>query len=582
MQSKANHYALKYLAPYRTQILLAALLMLAEVGLNVWQPRLMSTIIDNGVLQGNMDVVVRSGLWMLAVALLGGAGGYLSCIISNTYAQRFGNALRKALFARVMRLSEQQLRSYSEGTLITRITSDTRVLSEFSAVLIQMLVKPLFLLVFGSVMIFTINAVFGLIVLCSVPVQLVIMILFIRKTSPMFRSVQNKLDRISALALQLVGNNRLIKAYAREDYEAERFGGANRSLMQTNLQVQQLMAVMNPLIMLLLNGVMLVIIYAGGLQAQAGTGHVGQVMAAISYAQQIMMSLMSAGMVFQHIARSRASADRINELLAQSPELVGGSFEGSGPVSEITLDRVGFSYPGSEDARPVLQDVSLRFRRGQRTLIVGATGSGKSTLVRLLIRSCDPGTGEIRLDGRPLADWSFSALRSRISVVFQNSDFFTGTITDNLCCGVSPQPDEAGITRAAKLAQAHTFITSLKNGYQAKVSERGMSLSGGQRQRLAIARALLREPEILLLDDSTSSLDAETEKKLFASLKTAGIPIVILVAQRITGLLDAEQIVLLHEGRVEAVGTHEELLRQSEHYRGIYASQCAEGGDGIA
>ena len=580
MHEKAKGNILNFLKPYRAHIVLAAVLMLVEVGLNVWQPRLMSNMIDDGILKGDMDVVIQNGIWMLVVVILGGTGGYLSCVVSNTYAQRFGNALRKALFAKVMRLPTQQLNGYSQGTLITRITADTRVLSEFSAVLIQMIVKPFFLLVFGSVMIFTINATFGVIVLLSVPIQLLVMLFFIRTTSPIFKSVQEKLDRISVLALQLVGNNRLIKAYARQDFEAERFGEANRSLMQTNMQVQRLMAIMNPLVMLLLNGVMLVIIYAGGLEAQAGVGHVGQVMAAISYAQQIMMSLMTAGMVFQHIARSRASADRVNELLNEEPAIVNGDYAPEGPIASMGLDGVAYVYPESDaDARPVLKDITLTFERGQRTLIVGATGSGKSTLMQLLAGVFEPSAGTVRLGERPLREWSADEVHKRISVVFQDSDFFSGTIEDNICYGTQAPPTKERIERAAKIAQADGFISAAKNGYATKVSERGLSLSGGQRQRVAIARALLREPEVLLLDDATSSLDAETEKRLYAELKNAGVPIVIQVAQRIVGLLDAEQIVLLHEGRVEAIGTHAELLKTSERYRAIYASQSAEGGE---
>ncbi len=582
MRKRKEHRILQYLLPCWRLICFAALLMMAEVAFNVWQPKLMASIIDDGVLRSDMQLILHDGLLMLAVAVLGAVCGYASCVLSNIYAQRFGNRLREALYGRAMRLSADQLSRYSEGTLITRITADTRVLSEFSAVLILTLIKPLLLFLFGTVMVFTINVSFGWIVLMAVPVQLALMLLFIRKSAPMFRSVQQKLDRISTLALQLVRNNRLIKAYGREDYEAERFGEANRSLMQTNLRVQQLMAIMNPLILLLLNGVMMVILHVGGRQAAAGMGHVGQVMAAISYSQQIMMSLMMAGMVFQFIARSKASAERVDEILRLEPETDRGGYAGEGPLGELRLDGVSFSYPGSENARRVLEDVSLCFRRGQRTLIVGATGSGKSTLAQLIARRYDPVGGQILLDGRPLTEWSDKALRDRISFVFQDSDFFSGTIEDNIRFGTPGEPGEERIRRAAEIAQALDFITSFRNGFLEPVSERGLSLSGGQRQRIAIARAILRRPEILLMDDSTSNLDAETEKRLFAALRDAKIPFVIVIAQRLTGLLDADQIVLLHEGRIEAVGTHAELLRRSERYRALYASQCTEGGDADA
>lgn len=576
----SNQKILRLLLPYRPHIIIASFLMLIEVGFNVWQPKLMQKIVDEGVIGSDMDLVYRMGLLMLGVAFMGGLGGFLSCIMSNTYAQKFGNDLRKELFSKVIRLSDPQISKYTEGTLINRITADSRIISEFSSILIQMIVKPFLLFAFGSVMIFTINRPFGLIVLLAVPVQLVIMFFFISKTSPLFASIQKKLDKISSLALQLVGNNRLIKAYAREDYEAERFDDANRSLMNTTLRVQKLMAILNPLILLLLNGVMLLIIYAAGVQVQTGyvastESNIGQIMAAISYSQQIMMSLMMAGTVFQHVAKSKASAARIDEILAMDSEIRSGSIEDAGEVSDIKIDNVSFSYSDNENARPVLSDISFEVKRGQRVLIVGATGSGKSTLVRLLSRSYDPAEGSILLNGHPLTDLSLKELRKKISVVFQDSDFLADTIAANICYG-SDTKDEQEMKRAASIAQADEFIEGLKNGYKTRLSENGMSVSGGQRQRLAIARAIMNRPEILIMDDSTSSLDSDTEKALFEGLKDAGIPIVIMVAQRITGLLDADLIVLLNEGKVEYTGTHEQLMAKSARYREIVASQSAD------
>ncbi|MCR5328352.1 MAG: ABC transporter ATP-binding protein/permease [Saccharofermentans sp.] len=575
----SNQKILRLLLPYRPHIIIASFLMLIEVGFNVWQPRLMQKIVDEGVIGSDMDLVYKMGLLMLGVAFMGGLGGFLSCIMSNTYAQKFGNDLRKELFSKVIRLSDSQISKYTEGTLINRITADSRIISEFSSILIQMIVKPFLLFVFGSVMIFTINRPFGLIVLLAVPVQLIIMFFFISKTSPLFASIQKKLDKISSLALQLVGNNRLIKAYAREDYEAERFDDANRSLMNTTLRVQKLMAILNPLILLLLNGVMLLIIYAAGVQVQTGyvastESNIGQIMAAISYSQQIMMSLMMAGTVFQHVAKSKASAARIDEILAMDSEIKSGSIEDAGEVTDIKIDNVSFSYSDDENARPVLSDISFEVKRGQRVLIVGATGSGKSTLVRLLARSYDPTMGSILLNGHPLTDLSLKELRRKISVVFQDSDFLADTIAANICYG-SDTKDEQEMKRAASIAQADEFIEGLKNGYKTRLSENGMSVSGGQRQRLAIARAIMSRPEILIMDDSTSSLDSDTEKALFEGLRDAGIPIVIMVAQRITGLLDADLIVLLNEGRIEYTGTHEQLMAKSARYREIVASQSA-------
>ena len=569
---------LRYLKPYTVFVVFSVIFVIFEVASNVLQPKYMEQIVDDGVLQMDLDVVFKAGVMMLSVAVIGGVCGYISCVLSNIYSQRFGNSLRKTLFRKIMSLSAQQDDAYTAGSLITRMTNDTRVVTEFSSVFIQMAVKPLMLFLLGIIMVLTIDPIYGIILLVSLPVQFLIIRFFIKRSAPVFATIQKKLDRLNSFAMHIVSNNRLIKSYVRENYEAGRFDNQNRDLTSTVMNIQVFMAILNPLVMLILNTVVLAVIFIGGFQVEARMIRVGSVMAAINYSQQIMMSMMTLGGIFQYVARSKVSAERLTAVLNREPALPSGK-QMIDRIDKLSLSHVSFRYPQNQDAqRNVLEDISLEVRGGECIGILGTTGSGKSTIARLLIREYDATDGQVTYNGVDVKDIDTKGLRDQVSVVFQNSDMFSASLRENITKGaVFSQED---FDTAVRSACVDEFADDLRGGYDAVISERGASLSGGQKQRVAIARALLRAPQVLVFDDCTSSLDLETEAKVLERIQTNYRDKTrIFISQRISTIMGADRIILMDDGRVVAFGSHRELFDSCELYRSIYQTQNPEGGD---
>ena len=569
---------LRYLKPYTVFVVFSVIFVIFEVASNVLQPKYMEQIVDDGVLQMDLDVVFKAGVMMLSVAVIGGICGYISCVLSNIYSQRFGNSLRKTLFRKIMSLSAQQDDAYTAGSLITRMTNDTRVVTEFSSVFIQMAVKPLMLFLLGIIMVLTIDPIYGIILLVSLPVQFLIIRFFIKRSAPVFATIQKKLDRLNSFAMHIVSNNRLIKSYVRENYEAGRFDNQNRDLTSTVMNIQVFMAILNPLVMLILNTVVLAVIFIGGFQVEARMIRVGSVMAAINYSQQIMMSMMTLGGIFQYVARSKVSAERLTAVLNREPALPSGK-QMIDRIDKLSLSHVSFRYPQNQDAqRNVLEDISLEVRGGECIGILGTTGSGKSTIARLLIREYDATDGQVTYNGVDVKDIDTKSLRDQVSVVFQNSDMFSASLRENITKGaVFSQED---FDTAVRSACVDEFADDLRGGYDAVISERGASLSGGQKQRVAIARALLRAPQVLVFDDCTSSLDLETEAKVLERIQTNYRDKTrIFISQRISTIMGADRIILMDDGRVVAFGSHRELFDSCELYRSIYQTQNPEGGD---
>lgn len=571
---------IRYLKPYRGMALLAVIMMIVEVASNVLQPKYMEQIVDDGVLQMNIDVVVHAGVMMLAVALIGGIGGFISCVFSNIYSQRFGNDLRKSLFKKVMSLSREQGDVITSGSLITRMTGDTKVVTEFSSAVIQMVVKPLMLFVFGVIMVVSIDPVYGIVLLVSLPLQIGMMIFFIKRSATVFRVIQKMVDRLNMSAIHIVTNNRLIKAYVKEDYETARFDRQNIDLTATVMKVQLFMAILNPLVMLILNGVVLAVIYIGGLQVEAGAIQIGSIMAAISYSQQILMSMMTMGGIFQYISRSKISADRICEIMDMEPCVKPGDAGLDTAIESIEFDGVTFRYPrNKESVYPAIDNLSLKIGRGEHIGIIGATGSGKSTLVSLLVRAYDTDAGEIRINGKSIREYRAGSLRERILPVFQNSDIFPSTLRENITTGCDAY-SAADFEKAVRVACVDDIVEDLAFGYDTQIAERGNTLSGGQKQRVALARALIRKPSVLILDDSTSSLDMTTERKVLEGIRKEYSELtLIIISQRVSCVEDTDRIIVMNRGRVDAEGSPAELLRDSAQYRLIDRSQRFEGGE---
>lgn len=573
---------LRYLKPYWFFALLCPLAMILEVSMDLLQPTLMSDIVDNGILGNaaadeNLRYVLITGLKMLVFSLIGCFGGIASAAFGTAAAQKMGNDLRKDAFAKVMHMSFQQTDKFTTGSLVTRLTNDITAIQEFVAMSLRMFVRTGMQFIGGIAVILTLNVNFGLVLVISLPVQLIAVAIIMKKASPLFSIVQSRLDKVNSVVQENVSGARVVKAFTREEYEINRFDNANTDLMTTNLKVQKLLATLNPILMIIMNASVIAIIMIGGFQVEAKAMQVGEVMAAVTYITQILMSVMMVGMMFQQVSRSAASMKRVNEVLSTNPVISDGHKSADSDNSgTVEFRNVGFSYPGSS-GKPVLSGIDLKAEKGQMIAILGSTGCGKTSLVNLVPRFYDATKGDVLVDGVNVKDYDVDILRSKIGVVLQKSELFSGTVAENIRWGCETATDEE-VKTAAKIAQAEEFIDGFNDGYDTMISEKGASLSGGQKQRMAIARAIIKKPEILIFDDSTSALDLSTEAKLHKALREnlSGVT-VIMIAQRIASVMRADKIAVLENGSICAFGTHKELMESSSVYRDIYYSQMKQG-----
>lgn len=573
---------LRYLKPYWVFALLCPLAMILEVSMDLLQPTLMSDIVDNGILgdaaaDENLRYVLITGLKMLVFSLIGCFGGIASAAFGTAAAQKMGNDLRKDSFAKVMHMSFQQTDKFTTGSLVTRLTNDITAIQEFVAMSLRMFVRTGMQFIGGIAVILTLNVNFGIVLVISLPVQLIAVAIIMKKASPLFSIVQSRLDKVNSVVQENVSGARVVKAFTREEYEINRFDNANTDLMTTNLKVQKLLATLNPILMIIMNASVIAIIMIGGFQVEAKAMQVGEVMAAVTYITQILMSVMMVGMMFQQVSRSAASMKRVNEVLSTNPVISDGHKSADSDNSgTVEFRNVGFSYPGSS-GKPVLSGIDLKAEKGQMIAILGSTGCGKTSLVNLVPRFYDATKGDVLVDGVNVKDYDVDTLRSKIGVVLQKSELFSGTVAENIRWGCETATDEE-VKTAAKIAQAEEFIDGFNDGYDTMISEKGASLSGGQKQRMAIARAIIKKPEILIFDDSTSALDLSTEAKLHKALREnlSGVT-VIMIAQRIASVMRADKIAVLENGSICAFGTHKELMESSSVYRDIYYSQMKQG-----
>lgn len=573
---------LKYLKPYWLFALLCPLAMILEVSMDLLQPTLMSDIVDNGILgdaaaDENLRYVLITGLKMLVFSLIGCFGGIASAAFGTTAAQKMGNDLRKDTFAKVMHMSFQQTDKFTTGSLVTRLTNDITAIQEFVAMSLRMFVRTGMQFIGGIAVILTLNVNFGIVLVISLPVQLIAVAIIMKKAAPLFGIVQSRLDKVNSVVQENVSGARVVKAFTREEYEIDRFGKANTDLMSTNLKVQKLLATLNPILMVIMNASVIAIIMIGGFQVDAKAMQVGDVMAAVTYITQILMSVMMVGMMFQQVSRATASMKRVNEVLSTTPVIADGKKNADGDNSgTVELKNVSFAYPGAS-GKPVLSGIDLKAEKGQMIAILGSTGCGKTSLVNLVPRFYDATDGDVLVDGVNVKDYDVDTLRQKIGVVLQKSELFSGTVAENIRWGCETATDEE-VKTAAGIAQAEEFINGFNDGYDTMISEKGASLSGGQKQRMAIARAIVKKPEILIFDDSTSALDLSTEAKLHTALRESlsGVT-VIMIAQRIASVMRADKIAVLENGSICAFGTHKELMETSNVYRDIYYSQMKQG-----
>lgn len=568
----------KYLKPYALFSVLTPLSMVGEVLGDLLQPKLMSKIVDDGVLGQDMDLIIRTGLLMLLVLIGGGACGIAASAFGGIASQSFSRDLRVDVFKRVMGLSFEQTDKFTTGSLVTRLTADITAIQQMVDFMLRMLVRDSLLFFGGIIMMLTLNVRFGIIILCALPVEIIMMIVILKKANPYYSIVAKRLDTVNSVVQENVTGARVVKAYVREDTEEKRFDDANISLMESNLRVQTLMAILQPLLMIILNLSVIAVIVIGGWQVQAQAMKVGEVMAAITYLTQVLHGVMMMSMMFQTLAKASASANRLREVLETDPVIKSGSVSLSDKTGgTVSFKNVSFSYPETK-GRPVISDLTLDIKSGESVAILGATGSGKSSLVNLIPRFYDCTAGEVLVDGVNVKDCKLDELRKKVGIVLQKSELFSGTVEDNIKWGDKNATHEEVIS-AAQAAQADEFIQKIPAGYEGIIAEKGASLSGGQKQRLSISRAVLKKPEILILDDSTSALDLGTEAKLRAEIdrKMNGTTLII-IAQRIQSVKSCDRIAVLDHGKLCACDTHENLLKTCEVYQDIYASQVKTSG----
>jgi len=567
----------RYLKPYWLWATIAPLLMALEVAMDLMIPRLIQRIVDQGVVPGDMDVVVQTGVLMVVLAVIGMVGGVGCTVFALLAAQGFGADLRGALFGKVQALSFGNLDRLETGKLITRLTNDVVQVQEAVAILLRIMVRVPLLFVGSLVMAVLVSPRLSLVFVVLIPVVMLALIWIISRMYPMYGRVQTELDGLNTIMEENLSGVRVVRAFARGKHEIARFGTTNDRLMDRNVAAVRMSAATMPLIMLALNFGVVAAVWIGGVRINAGSLQVGELIAFINYLMQVLMSLMMISMLVVRLSRAEASADRVQEVLDSEPEVVSVP-RGKGahfvPRGRVEFENVSLSYGGG-DRDPALTDVDLTAEPGQTIALLGATGAGKSSLVGLIPRFYDVDQGRITIDGVDVREIEEEALRSAVGVALQESILFTGSIRDNIAYG-RPDATDDEVFETARIAQAHDFISLLPEGYNTVVGQRGVNLSGGQKQRIAIARVLLLRPAVLILDDSTSAVDVATEAAIREGLSSLGTTRFV-VAQRISSVLGADEIIVLDDGKIAARGTHDELLASSPIYREIYDSQTANG-----
>lgn len=566
---------LKNLTVYKWIVLAVVGLVFVQSMADLYLPTLMSDIIDKGVVVGDKKYILEIGGLMLLVAAFGVCASIVASYYSSKAAMGFGRDVRRKVFNHVEEFSLQDFDEVGTASLITRTTNDITQVQQVVIMLLRMVVSAPIMFVGGLIMALSKDAKLSLIIVATIPVLMGAVIFIMSKGIPLFKLVQTRLDRLNLVLRENLTGIRVIRAFNREKQEKVRLQKANKDLMDVSIKVNKVMAFLMPVMMLVMNLTVVGIIWFGGIRIDNGDMQIGDLMAFIQYVMQIMFALVMASMMFVMIPRAAVSAKRINEVLDKKPTILN---EGSKAVDQergtLEFDNVSFTYPGAEE--PVLSNISFHAKSGEITAIIGGTGAGKSTLVNLIPRFYDVTSGTIRVNGVNLKETSIDEVRSKIGYVPQKALLFTGTIAENIRFG-KEDATQKEIEHAARIAQAEDFISKMENGYESEISQGGSNVSGGQKQRLSIARALVRKPDIYIFDDSFSALDYKTDASLRAALKEeTKDATLLLVAQRVSTVVDADRIIVLDKGEIAGIGTHKELLEENEVYREIVKSQLSE------
>ncbi|WP_286910514.1 ABC transporter ATP-binding protein [Clostridium sp. UBA1652] len=566
----------RFLKKYWISVVVILVLIYFQVMAELNLPNLMSDIVDTGIVNSDVDYILQTGGKMLLVALGGTLCSVVAALFASKVAMAFSRDVRREVFTHVEGFSLNEFNKIPTSSLITRTTNDITQVQTVMVMGLRILVMAPIMFVGALIMALSKDTYLARVIAAAIPLVLGMMIFVAVKGMPLFKSMQTKVDKLNLVVREGLTGIRVIRAFNRTDFEKDRFKAANKDLTDTAIKVNKMLATLMPLMMFIFNLMTIGILWFGANRIDLGEMAVGDLMAFIQYAMQIMMSVIMVAMMFILIPRASASAVRINEVLDLKPEILDPKNPNNKKVERghVEFKNVYFRYPGAEE--PVLSNISFDARPGETTAIIGSTGSGKSALINLIPRFYDVEKGSILVDGVDIKDMLQEDLRNKIGIVPQKAVLFSGSVSDNIRYGKEDATDEE-VKHAAEVAQALDFVTNMKDGFDSFIAQGGNNVSGGQKQRLAIARALIKRPEIYVFDDSFSALDLKTDAKLRAALnKETGDATVIIVAQRVSTVMDADRIIVLEQGEIAGMGTHKELLNNCEIYREIVSSQLSE------
>ena len=568
-----------FLKPYRLQLTIGPFFKLSEAVLELLIPTLMALLIDNGVNAGDKGYVIRMGILMLVIATFGVLFAYICQYSASIASQGFGTDVRNAMFKKIGTLSFAQLDKFGTPSLINRITGDVNQLQSAVAMLIRLVIRAPFLCVGGLIMAMMIDLKLSIIFMIVIPLFILVLFLVMFKAVPLYKSVQKKLDTLTLVLRENLSGVRVIRAFAGVKREKERFNDKNKDYADTAIRVGKIAALTNPVTTIIMNLAAIAVIYFGGIRVNTGHLSQGEVIAFINYITQILNAMIVVANLVVLYTKAYASALRVGEVLAVEPAIKYGEKQvGEKSENAVEFKNVSLTYGGSKV--PALDNINLTIRKGETLGVIGGTGSGKSTLVSLIPRFYDVTQGEVLINGAPIKDYSEDELRSTVAIVQQRAALFSGTIAENLRMAKADATMEE-MRAAADVAQATEFIDRLENGFDTYVSQGGNNLSGGQKQRLTIARALVKNSPILILDDSASALDYATDANLRRAIKeNTDSQTVIIVSQRVNSVKDADRIVVMDDGEIVGVGAHRELIKTCEIYKEIcYSQEQIEEGD---
>lgn len=559
-----------YALPYKIAMIVAFSLMLFELTVELFQPLFIAKIIDDGITTGDTSVVWTYGIGMMVLAIASFVAGVLNSYFAAHAAQGFGFDLRKATFKKLQLLTLSTFLTFPSSSLITRLTSDVTIVQNVLFMSLRIMARAPLLVIGSLIMAFLVNVKLAALLLVSAPFLAIFLYYMVKKGVAIFAQVQTKLDRVNRVTQEGLQAIRLVKAYLRGTYETNRFKTSARDLQETTVRAMRTMELILPILLFVMNVSLMAVLWFGAFEIQSNQIQVGELIAVINYGLRMTGAFSMFSFIIVVFSRAKASSERLEEILSNSDnEQEQLQTPPTQLKGRVQFNRVSFQYEGTE--QPVLQNISFTVEPNERLAIMGPTGSGKSTLVQLIPRLFDPTEGEIILDDLPIQEWPLETLRQAVGFVPQRALLFSGTIEENLRWGRVDATEDM-LIHSAKQAQIHSSIEQFSDGYQTVIGQRGVNLSGGQKQRLSIARALVREPELLILDDSTSALDVKTENEFLQALDTLNTT-TIIITQKVPTAQKADHILLLDEGKMAGYGTHEELLQQSELYQKLVASQ---------